>query len=64
MRHAGVRPDSQRNGNKNDAEKGTAPNKTFGEEGTNKTQPKPDPNAQPADVPGSGKHMEPSPFVR
>lgn len=38
--------------------------KTFGEEGTNKTQPKPDPKAKPTDVPGSGKHMEPSPFVR
>ena len=38
--------------------------KTFGEEGTNKTQPVPDPKAKPSDVPGSGKHMEPSPFVR
>lgn len=38
--------------------------KTFGEEGTNKTQPLPDPKAKPSDVPGSGKYMEPSPFVR
>jgi hypothetical protein len=38
--------------------------KTFGEEGTNKTQPVPDPKAQPSDVPGRGKHMEPTPYVR
>ncbi len=39
-------------------------NKTFGEAGTNKTRPEPDPGAKPSDVPGSGKHIEPSPFVR
>lgn len=39
-------------------------NKVFGEEGTNKTQPKPDPHAKPSDVPGGGKFIEPSPFIR
>ncbi len=48
--------------NENDAS--SAKPKTFGEEGTNKTQPQPDPKAQPSDVPGSGKHMEPTPYVR
>lgn len=37
---------------------------TFGEEGTNKTQPLPDPKARPSDVPGPGKHQGPTPFVR
>jgi hypothetical protein len=64
MRHAGVKQGGRRDGRDNDAKKDATPNKTVGEEGTNKTQPQPDPNAQPADVPGSGKHMEPSPFVR
>ena len=49
--------------NENDDSAGK-PKKTFGEEGTNKTQPVPDPKAKPSEVPGSGKHMEPSPFVR
>ena len=50
----------------NDAseKKDKAMNKMFGEEGTNKTQPVPDPKAKPSNVPGSGKYMEPSPFVR
>ena len=50
--------------NENDVTVGKPKKKTFGEEGTNKTQPLPDPKAKPSDVPGSGKHMEPSPFVR
>lgn len=39
-------------------------NKTFGEEGTNKTQPVPDPTANSSEVPGSGKHIQSSPFTR
>ena len=50
--------------NENDVGTSQPGKKTFGEEGTNKTQPVPDPKAQPTDVPGHGKHMEPSPFVR
>jgi len=38
--------------------------KTFGEEGTNKTQSVPDPKAKPSDVAGSGKYIQSSPFVR
>lgn len=40
------------------------PAKTFGDEGTNKTQPVPDPNAKPEEVPGLGKHVNPSPYTR
>jgi hypothetical protein len=49
--------------NENKVKKGAPPAKTFGEEGTNKTQPRPDPNATPSDV-GSGKFIEPTPFTR
>ena len=38
--------------------------KTFGEEGTNKTQPHPDPDAKPSDVAKSRKYIQSSPFVR
>ena len=38
--------------------------KTFGEEGTNKTQSVPDPQAEPSDVAGSTKHIPSSPFTR
>ena len=38
--------------------------KTFGEEGTNKTQSVPDPQAKPSDVAGSTKHIPSSPFTR
>ena len=38
--------------------------KTFGEEGTNKTQSVPDPKAKSSDVAGSGKHIQSSPFTR
>ncbi len=35
----------------------------FGEEGTNKTQPKPDPQAKPSDA-GESKFIDPTPFNR
>jgi hypothetical protein len=38
--------------------------KTFGEEGTNKTQFVPDPKVKSSDVAGSGKHIQYSPFTR
>ena len=38
--------------------------KTFGEEGTNKTQSLPDPHAKPSDEAGSGKRIPSSPFTR
>jgi len=50
--------------NENGVKKDTTLNKTFGEEGTNKTQPKPDPNAKPSDVGNGGKFIESTPFVR
>jgi len=53
-----------RDDNENEVQKDRTLNQTFGEEGTNKTQPKPDPRAKPSDVPSGGKHIEPSPFTR
>ncbi|MGC1172796.1 hypothetical protein [Polaromonas sp.] len=53
-----------RDDNENEVQKDRTLNKTFGEEGTNKTQPKPNPHAKPSDVPSGGKHIEPSPFTR
>lgn len=50
--------------NENDVGSNSPSRKTFGEEGTNKTQPKPDPNAKPSDVGGGGKFIEPTPFTR
>ncbi|MDI1275147.1 hypothetical protein [Polaromonas sp.] len=50
--------------NQNAVDKNTTPRKTFGEEGTNKTQSTPDPNAQPSDVGAGGKFIEPTPFTR
>lgn len=50
--------------NENQVKKNAPPSKTFGEEGTNKTQPKPDPKAKPSDVGGGGKFIEPTPFTR
>jgi hypothetical protein len=38
--------------------------KNYGEEGTNKTQPQPDPHAKPSDVGVGGKFIEPTPFRR
>ena len=40
------------------------PEQAYGEEGTNKTQPEPDPAAQPSDVPGGAKHSERTPVTR
>ena len=54
----------QRDNNESNVGKDTASKKTFGEEGTNKTQPKPDPNAKPSDVGGGGKFIESTPFTR
>ena len=54
----------QRDGNENTATKNQAGKKTFGEQGTNKTQKKPDPHAKPSEVPNKGKYMEKTPFVR
>lgn len=65
MGNVSVGQGNQRDKNENRADKDDlAVNKTFGEEGTNKTQPEPDPNATPSDVPGLGKHIERSPFTR
>lgn len=50
--------------NENDVKKDKTLNKTFGEEGTNKTRPQPDPYAKPSEVPGGGKHIPPSPYTR
>jgi hypothetical protein len=50
--------------NENEVDQNTTPSKTFGEEGTNKTQPKPDPHAKPSDVGGGGKFIESTPFTR
>ena len=47
-----------------EGDKKAIPDRTFGEEGTNKTQPTPDPNARPSDVGAGGKFMEPTPFTR
>ena len=64
MSHTSVGQGDDRDENENDVSVGKPEKKTFGEEGTNKTQSVPDPKAKPSDVPGSGKYMEPSPFVR
>jgi hypothetical protein len=49
---------------KNVATKAAPVEKTFGEEGTNKTQPRPDPSAKPSEVGGGRKFIEPTPFTR
>ena len=64
MNDPSVRQGGKRDENENEVQEDETLNKTFGEEGTNKTESKPDPSAKPSDVPGAGKHMEPSPFVR
>jgi len=61
---ASVGQGDARDENENAVSPGKRGTKTLGEEGTNKTQPLPDPKAKPSDVPGKGKHMDPSPFVR
>ncbi|HQR99873.1 MULTISPECIES: hypothetical protein [unclassified Polaromonas] len=63
MADVSVGQGNQRDQNETEVEKDSALNKTFGEEGTNKTQSKPDRNAKPTDV-GAGKWIEPSPFTR
>jgi hypothetical protein len=63
MADVSVGQGSGRDDNETDVQKETAPKKTFGEEGTNKTQPKPDPNAEPSDV-GGCKFIESTPFTR
>lgn len=55
---------SKRDDGKSEGQKDRMRSKAFGEEGTNKTQPKPDPHAKPSDVSGGGKFIEPSPFIR
>jgi len=54
---------NRKDSNENKVDPDKAPQKTFGEEGTNKTQAQPDPNAEPSDV-GGGKFIEPTPFTR
>jgi hypothetical protein len=49
--------------NENQVKKDAPPSKTLGEEGTNKTQSQPDPNAKPSEA-GSGKFIDPTPFNR
>jgi len=64
MGEASVGNGNQTDGNENEVGKNTPARKTFGEEGTNKTQPQPDPNAKPSDVGGGGKFIESTPFTR
>lgn len=64
MPDVSVGPGGPEDGNENAVDKNHTPEKTFGEEGTNKTQPSPNPHATPSDVPGPGKHVNPSPYVR
>ena len=61
---AGQRNKGDRNRPGTGTRKDDSLNKTYGEEGTNKTQPFPDPKAKPSDVPSGGKHIEPSPYTR
>ncbi|MDP2818255.1 MAG: hypothetical protein Q8O29_08225 [Polaromonas sp.] len=49
--------------NENQVKKDAPPSKTLGEEGTNKTQSQPDPNAKPSEA-GGGKFIDPTPFNR
>lgn len=64
MSDVGVGQGNGLDNNENDVKSDKTLNKTFGEEGTNKTQPKPDPDAKPSDVPGLGKHIPSSPYTR
>lgn len=64
MAEASVGQGNPGDNNENEVnKKDTASKKTFGEEGTNKTQPKPDPNAKPSNG-GGGKFIERTPFTR
>jgi len=64
MRDVSVGQGNGLDNNENDVQKDNTLNKTFGEEGTNKTQPMPDPDAKPSDVLGGGKHIPSSPYTR
>lgn len=64
MNDVSVGQGGQKDDNETHAEKDKTLNKTFGEEGTNKTQAVPDPKATRSEIPGTGKHMDSSPFVR
>ncbi|MEO8015380.1 MAG: hypothetical protein ABI642_14670 [Polaromonas sp.] len=64
MGNTSVGNGNQTDKNETDVKKDGGANKTFGEEGSNKTQSKPDPNAKPSDVGNGGKFIEPTPFVR
>ncbi len=64
MSHTSVGAGDSRDSNENDVDPVDTQKKTFGEEGTNKTQPLPDPKAKPEDVPEIGKHISSTPFVR
>ena len=64
MAEASVGQGRPEDDNENKVRKDSKPSKTFGEEGTNKTQPEPDPNARPSDVGNGGKFIEPTPFTR
>ena len=62
MADVSVGQGNRRDQNENEVEKDSTLNKTFGEEGTNKAQPKPAPNARPIDV--GDKGIESPPFTR
>ncbi|MES2424040.1 MAG: hypothetical protein V4562_06410 [Pseudomonadota bacterium] len=64
MTNTSVGQGAGRDGNENVVNRNQPAKKTFGEEGSNKTQKKPDPHAQPSDVPNEGKYVGKSPFVR
>lgn len=64
MVNTGTGQGGQRDGNENTGTKDQTAKKTPSEEGTNKTQPKPDPHAKRSEVPNKGKYMEKTPFVR
>ena len=64
MGEASIGQEKPGDDNENQIGENTVPRKTFGEEGTNKTQPRPDPHAKPSDVGGGGKFIEPTPFTR
>jgi hypothetical protein len=64
MHQVSARQRKKGDGKPQDVAKDDARSKSFGEEGTNKTQPIPDPSAKPSDVSIGGKHVEPSPYTR
>lgn len=64
MNRGAKQGDPRGDADQDDARKNTSVNGDVADEGTNKTQPEPDPQAKVSDLPRSGKHMERSPFVR